>query len=264
MENKTLTVLMSAYNSEHFISETIDSILNQTFKDFIFLIIDDCSTDNTLKIIKEYEEKDKRIEIIKNNINLGFTNSLNNGIKRIKSDYIARMDSDDICDPTRFEKQMNYMQKHNLDICGTNLIYFDDKGELGRKKYRDVKDTILIESPICHASTIIKREYFDKYGGYNPEYKVAQDYDLWLKFYSKGAKFGIVPEYLFFYRQHPQMAKASKTKLTLKNTIKIKLNAMKNYGIKFGFRGWLRLIAEMILYLLPSRVILFLFYLKNK
>lgn len=262
--DKLISVIMPAYNAEKYISESIESILNQSYKNFEFIIIDDCSTDNTWNIILNYVNLDYRIKAYRNSENLKTSKTKNIALSYCTGKYIAVMDADDISEVNRFEKQLEYMEKYNLDVCGTDLIYFDENGEIGRKKYSDVTNTILIESPLCHSSSMIKKELFDKFNNYNQNINVAEDYELWLKFYSKGAKFGIVPEYLFYYRQHPNMSKSNKTKLTLKNTIKIKLNAKRNYNLKFGFKGNFRLLAEMILYLFPSKFILFLFYLKNK
>ena len=97
---------MSVYNGLPYLQKSIDSILNQTYKDFEFIIIDDCSTDKTWNILSEYAQKDKRIRLFKNEENLGLTKSLNKGLKVVQGEYIARMDGDDIALPERFEKQI--------------------------------------------------------------------------------------------------------------------------------------------------------------
>ena len=104
-----ISVIMSVYNDSKYLKDSIDSILNQTFKEFELIIVDDCSTDNSLEIIKEYALKDNRVKIIENNKNLGLAVSLNKAWKEAKYDYIARIDGDDICLLDRFEKQMNYL-----------------------------------------------------------------------------------------------------------------------------------------------------------
>src|SRR3990172_12530717 len=115
MNNPVITVLMSAYNAEKYLREAIESILNQTFKDFEFIIINDCSTDKTKKIIEEYANKDARIKLINNATNLGLTKSLNIGLKEARGEYVARLDADDVALPERLEKQYEFMNK-NRDI----------------------------------------------------------------------------------------------------------------------------------------------------
>src|SRR3989344_5781814 len=107
-----ISVLMPAYNARKYIGEAIESILNQTFKDFEFIIINDCSTDKTKKIIEEYANKDARIKLINNATNLGLTKSLNIGLKEARGEYVARLDADDVALPERLEKQYEFMEKN--------------------------------------------------------------------------------------------------------------------------------------------------------
>jgi len=118
MKEPKVTVLMPVYNGEKYLNEAIDSILGQTFKDFKFLIINDGSTDGTADILKSY--KDSRIKVTNNEKNIGLTKSLNKGLKMAKSEYIARMDADDISLPTRLQKQVEFMDSHpKVGVCGT-------------------------------------------------------------------------------------------------------------------------------------------------
>ena len=118
-ENKTckiekspmISVIMSTYNRENYLPAAMESILNQTYTDFEFIIIDDASTDNTAKLLQEYQEKDSRIVVISNPQNLGYNKNLTTGFKLAKGKYLARMDDDDISLPTRFEKQVDFLEK---------------------------------------------------------------------------------------------------------------------------------------------------------
>lgn len=261
MEKSLVSVLMPAYNAEKYIGEAIESILNQTYKNFEFIIVDDCSTDNTIKVIEKYMKKDKRIKLYKNKENSGVAITLNNGLNYCSGKYIARMDSDDISLPKRFEKQMKLLKETDADICSTNLVMFSGKKIIGRRIYnKDISKTIFIESPIGHATVILKKELFKKYGNYVPKFNSAEDYDLWLRFYSKGCKFVLCDEFLYKYRQHETTVKSQKTKKILKTTIKVKLNAKKKYKLKFGFKGNIRLIMENIFLLIPGKILLKLFY----
>ena len=117
-----LSVIMSVYNSEENLSDSIESILNQTYKNFEFLIMDDGSSDNSSEILGEYAKKDNRVKIFKNSDNLGLTKSLNILISSSKGEYLARQDSDDISSKDRFEKQLNYLSLNNLDACTVRAL----------------------------------------------------------------------------------------------------------------------------------------------
>src|SRR3989338_10709157 len=130
-----ISVIMSVYNGMPYLPEAVKSILNQTYKNFEFIIIDDASTDQSTKYLRFL--KDKRIKLIKNSKNLGLAASLNKALKFAKGEYIARMDADDISLPKRFEKQVKFFKKHpSVDICGTWVNLIDDVGKIiGEKKY---------------------------------------------------------------------------------------------------------------------------------
>lgn len=257
-----ISVLMPNYNCEKYLLDAIESILKQTYSQFELIIIDDCSSDNSWKIIQKYAKKDKRIKAFQNKQNSGVTVTLNNGLKHCNGKYIARMDSDDISDLERFEKQIRLLEKKKADICSTNLIMFNESGIIGKRKYNpNISSVILCESPIAHATVMLKKELFDKYGHYNPRFNSAEDYDLWLRFYSQNASFVLVDEFLYKYRQHSSMVKNIATKKTIRTTIAVKMNAWRNYGVTFGMKGWVRIGMEAILLLLPRTIILKLFYL---
>jgi glycosyltransferase involved in cell wall biosynthesis len=125
-----VSVLMPNYNCEKYIAEAIESILDQSFTDFEFIIIDDCSTDGSWKIIQEYAEKDARINAMKNEENLKICKTLNRGIEIAKGEYIARMDSDDIAKPEWLEKVFQeIVSDSNIGICGANFDVIDSKGK---------------------------------------------------------------------------------------------------------------------------------------
>lgn len=248
---------MPVYNSEKYLDDAIKSILNQTFSDFELIIIDDNSTDDSWNIIQKYAKKDKRIKSFRNEENMGCTKSLNQGLKQAKGKYIARMDSDDVSMPKRFEEQIKALKDY--DVIGSNIIFFDDKGKkLGKRKYsNDIDKIIREESPLAHPSTMFKRSLLkNKY--YDERFETAQDYALWIRFYLQGANFFIIQKELLLYRLHPTASKNRKTKITIRNTIKIKKQAKKQ-GLKIGFRGEIRLLLERLSLLMPRQLIIFLF-----
>lgn len=181
--NPKITVLISVHNGEKYLKEAVDSILNQDYKDFEFLIIDDASTDNTSKILNNYS--DPRIKIIKNITNLGLTKSLNIGIREARGEYIARMDADDISLSERLQIQIDFMDANKdiiltgswaqlIDQNGKNLSIAKVTDDINIIKY----SFILGKPPFIHSSWMFRKEIIKDLGGYNESYKNAQDFEL--------------------------------------------------------------------------------------
>ena len=169
MNNPVITVLMSAYNAEKYLREAIESILNQTFKDFEFIIINDCSTDKTKKIIEEYANKDARIKLINNATNLGLTKSLNIGLEEARGEYVARLDADDVSLSERLEKQLEFMNKNrDITLTGAWAEIIDEEGKAKGFIKGETDETALYFKDSIVAA-----------GGYNEKYVYAQDYELY-------------------------------------------------------------------------------------
>ena len=177
-----VSVLMPVYNGEKHIAAAIESILGQTFSDFKLLVVDDCSTDSSMDIVRSFD--DARIEILKNDKNLGLSAALNRGIEYCRSKYIARMDCDDICLPFRLEKQYEYMTaRPEISVCGSYVEAFGD-GENSLWKYPlendDIKCELIFNNAFAHPSVMFRRDDFAARGlFYNEGFKRAQDYELW-------------------------------------------------------------------------------------
>jgi len=207
-----VTVLMSVYNGETYLCEAIDSILNQTLTNFEFLIIDDASTDRTLKILQSYE--DPRIQLIRNCENLGLTKSLNKGIKLAKGEYIARMDADDISYPQRLEKQLFFLERNpDIGVLGTWTLNIDETGKsVGSEKFpvypETIKISIIFGYSLAHPSVMMRKNILNLVGGYDENIRYAQDYDLWIRCL-KITKISNYPDILLKYRIH--LTKISKT-----------------------------------------------------
>ena len=208
MISPKVSILMSAYNAQEYIREAIDSILNQTFHDFEFLIINDGSTDNSLNIIESY--KDPRIRLIHNKINLGLTKSLNIGLKEARGEYIARMDADDISLPNRFRWQMEYMEAHpDIVLISGNIEIIDAHGNSLWKSDK-VNDPDLIAWELLfhnyiggHSQVLFRRDIALQFGGYSEDCRYSQDYDLWSRF-SQKYNLAILPQVLIKWRSHEQ------------------------------------------------------------
>ena len=185
MNAPVVTVLMPVYNGEKYLTEAIDSILNQTFTDFEFLIINDGSTDNSETIILSYD--DSRIRYEKNETNLKLITTLNKGIELCKGKYIVRMDADDISALDRIEKQVEFMEKHpDVGLCGTWFERFDKTGKKGAAKYAPDHDVIcykhLYQLHLSHGTAIFRKSILDKLNfRFDKEYAHAEDYDLFTR-----------------------------------------------------------------------------------
>jgi glycosyltransferase involved in cell wall biosynthesis len=192
-----ISVLFPVYNAGLFLEHALISIFFQTYQNFEIIAIDDCSTDNSLEILYKYQEKNNRIKIIKNERNLGLIDSLNIGLTHCSGDYIARMDPDDYIDKERFKKQIDFLTiHHDFDAVSSWMESFDEKGFLKIIKYRenikDIKATLLFYSPVSHAASIFRASILKELA-YRPEYKYAEDYDLWFRFLQK-YKVGVIQE----------------------------------------------------------------------
>lgn len=230
--NPLISVVMSVYNGEKYLAEAIESILNQTYKNFEFIIVNDGSKDNSIEIIKSYMNQDNRIVLIDRE-NKGLPYSLNEGISIAKGEYIARMDADDISLPMRFKKQIDYMQKNELDVCGSYIELFGNnikeriiKNPLNND---DIRFSLLFFSSLAHPTVVFKKEVFKKVK-YNIEYKVAQDYQLWCDIVNASFKIGNIPEVLLNYREHEAQASIEKFKRQQDAAHKIALDYAKNLG----------------------------------
>lgn len=199
-----ITVLMSVYNGLPYLQESINSILNQSFKDFEFIIIEDCSSDTSLEVLKSYAKKDRRIRLIKNTENKGLGANLKKGVELAKGDYIARMDDDDISLPHRLQTQLDFAQANpEIDIIGSFATDINEKGDdIGLRKMPTSHEDIIKyiwTCPIIHPTALIKKESLLKAGSYGDE-KRRQDYALWFRCAKHSLKFANIPEPLLKYR----------------------------------------------------------------
>ena len=196
-----VTVLMTVYNVEQYLREAIDSILNQTYTDFIFLIINDCSQDNSEEVIKSYT--DPRIQYFKNEKNLGLTGALNVGVRMIDTKYIIRMDADDISVLNRFEILVNFMESHaDVGVFSSGLQRFgaDNSKWQFPQNNDDIKANLLFGPCIAHAPAIIRTAVMKDTNIYYRElYKQMEDYDLWYRLLPY-TNFANIHDILYMYR----------------------------------------------------------------
>lgn len=203
-----ISVLMPVYNAEKYLQEAVDSILNQTFTDFEFLITDDGSIDNSLKILRKYAQQDPRIILI-TQANMGYTKSLNNMLRKAKGKYIARMDADDIALPKRFALQVNFLENNpDYVAVGSRVLLIDPEGlpimPFSQQTHHEEIDRGHLAGKggmIVHPAVMIRREALIEINGYRQELEPAEDLDLFLRLAEVG-RIANIPETLFQYRMH--------------------------------------------------------------
>lgn len=202
--NTAISVIMPVLNGERYLKESIRSILDQTFPDFEFIIIDDGSTGNTEEIIKSFP--DSRIVYIKNDSNLGLSRSFNIGIRAARGRYIARMDADDISLSSRFERQIQFLEeKPDISIVGTIAIMIDENERKNKKINRpyshiEIKWRSLFSTPLIHP-TIMARVQVFKDNPYDESFHNSEDYELWSRLlFTTGIRFANIQDPLLFYR----------------------------------------------------------------
>ena len=204
----TLSVIMSVYNEPIvWIQQAVVSILNQSFRDFEFIIVlDNPNGDEQISLLEHYQKIDSRIVLLYNAENIGLAASLNKAIKVSSGRYIARMDADDIAMPERFQKQLDYLNQHqDIQVCGTWAKRFGNLPRLSYKKFKfpvspeQARIFSLFASPLVHPSVMVRAEVMKEYL-YNSELRKAQDYDLWCRLLCNDVNVASLPLYLIRYR----------------------------------------------------------------
>lgn len=224
-----VTVLMSVYNAGDYLVQAIQSILEQSFRNFEFLIINDASTDRSREIILSFN--DPRIVLVDNANNIGLTRSLNKGLKLARGRYIARMDADDIAMPERLKKQVDFLDAHpDYGLVGTYFQLYPS-GKIMRVPVQDeeIRTFMLFSNTFAHPSVMFRKELVDRYQlYYNEELLAAQDEELWYRM-SKYGKIYNLPEVLLQYRVHPDQISSSRHQLQQSISMQIKWQKIKDF-----------------------------------
>lgn len=227
---------MPVYNGALYLRESIDSVLRQTFTNFEFIIIDDGSTDKTQEIVESYS--DLRIKLVKNSKNLGIVDSLNIGLVKATGEYVIRVDADDICVRTRFEKQVKFMDGHpTVGVCGSAIRIFSRIPVIGMTivkpvSHREIVSEMLFRNVIQHPTVILRKNLFQKYKlRYRSLYPHAEDYDLWSR---AGRLFDLanLREALLYYRYHSKSIGATSNIVQQANVRQVRQEYWKSLGIK--------------------------------
>ena len=192
-QSPLISVIMSVRNDGINVGKAIRSILDQSYSNFEFLILDDFSTDNTYEKIKKF--KDSRITIFQNSENLGLTKSLNLILNKSKGEYIARQDSDDVSFKERFENQLKFIKKHNLDACTTRAVTKSSNRKIpGLSSSISPKILVKFKNPFIHGSLIIKKNIISQINLYDEKFYYAQDFKLFSDLINNNYKIKILKE----------------------------------------------------------------------
>ena len=232
---KRISILMAVYNCADTLEEAIDSLYNQTYKDFKLILCDDGSTDNTYKIAQSYANKYDNIVLLKNEKNLKLGASLNRCLEHADTEYVARMDGDDISLPTRFEKEINFLDTHpEYAVVSCPMIHFDETGDWGKGKAEATPNKYSFKkgTPHAHAPCMIRTSVLKEVQGYTVNKYLArvEDYYLWYKVYKAGYVGYNLQEHLYKMRDD----KNAMSRRTLKSryySFLVKKHVLKELGV---------------------------------
>ncbi len=228
-----VSIIMPVYNADNYLSSSIESILNQTFCNYEFIIINDGSTDTSLDIIKKFANVDARIVVLNNKQNTGYVQCIETGLRRSKAEFIARMDADDISLPTRLEKQYSFMQNNKaIGVCGTWFKVFGNSDfEVKHPVWHDeIKIKMIGFNCIGHPTVMIRKELLEKYF-FDNLYVPCEDYHLWSQLIHI-TRFHNIPDFLLLYRDHPTNISKEKKITGEENELKIGIMQIGRLGLK--------------------------------
>jgi len=204
---KKVSFILSCYNSQNTISKSIESLLNQTYKNIEILLLDDGSTDNTYKICSDYERNNSQIVLFRNEVNIGLTKSLNFLYKKASGDFIARQDGDDYSHKERIEKQLNFIINNNLDGCTTRAQIIGTKKVIPKlSRLLPVGFVLKYKNPFIHGSLLLKKEILFNNNGYDERFVYAQDYKLMKDLVTSNNKIRIMNSTLYFLNMNDNIS----------------------------------------------------------
>ena len=269
-QNKPLvSVIMPVYNAGDFLDPAISSILNQTYRNLELIIVNDASKDKSGKIIAKYQRLDKRVRVVtlKHNINQGGDAAGNIGYKLAKGKYVARMDGDDIAEPTRIEKQVVYMERHpRAAVLGTQAKVIDRESRVVGVKnvptsHADILREFFTFHPMIHPTVLVRKSMIKREQLYQTDYHANNDYLTFFDLITCGAKFANLDEPLLLYRIHGENDSLAHVKRNFINSLKIRYRAVTQMGYKPSINSMLKLLVQAgIVFALPERLTIELYY----
>lgn len=204
---KRISVVLPTYNRSKYLPKSIDSILSQTFSDFELIIVDDCSSDDTEKIAREYELKDSRITVIRNDVNRKLPASLNIGFAKASGDYLTWTSDDNMYKPDAFRIMLSYLERHQVPLVCADMEIIDEKDTKANTEF--MKDYHFDESKIYFENIVrgcflYKHDILERVGFYNENLFGLEDYEYWVRIYKEYGKIGYIDECLYQYRIHSE------------------------------------------------------------
>lgn len=227
-----ISVALPVYNASATIAATLDALVHQTYREFNVVLADDASSDNSREIVESYRNR-LEINILENPINLGISRTRNKLLAHIDAPYIAILDHDDICHPTRLARQIEFLQEHpEVDICGSAVTYFTDNADIAASMHvlrhpaedAAIRTTFIHHTAMVHPSAMARNSFFQDVGEYDAQYSPAEDYDLWCRAALAGKKFANIDDSLLYYRIHPKQTSQVQAEKMVKMDILIKRN----------------------------------------
>ena len=249
-----MSVIMPVYNTNpEYLNFAMESIMHQTFKDIEIIVVDDCSNLSTVKLLRQFYERDKRIKLYRNDKNCGVAYSLNKGMAVVdcNSKYIVRMDSDDISLNDRLEHQYQFMEKyHDIDFCSANVEYIDSDGKRLFKipRYRSSKSImadLVFRCSIYHPTVVIRKHSVEHFDKLYDEGSKCEDYRLWIKLRMNGLKYKYSHKKVLLYRKHAQQITQQKIAEMLNENISI----VNQYLLWLGLETNLEKTASFVRYM---------------
>ncbi len=253
---------MGIYNCAPYLQEALDSLYAQTFQDFEIILCEDGSTDNTYEVAYYNKEQHPNIVLLRNQENLGLNKTLNKCLKEAKGEYVARMDGDDVCDKSRFEKEVRFLDGHpEYAIVSCPMIHFDENGEFARGHggNEPTKLDFIGNTPFCHAPCMIRREAYITVGGYTEDERLLrhEDYNLWMKLYAAGYRGYNLTECLYSMRDDRNALNRRKANWTsIRNTAYSTFLACRT--LHLPLRGYLYCFKKPLILFMPSCLYLYL------
>ena len=228
-----VTVLMPTYNVAPYVKEAVDSVLRQTYRDFELLIMDDCSTDNTVEVVRSID--DPRIRIVQNEKNVGLAENLNRGLALIETEYVARMDGDDIAEPYWLEHEVSVLDSHpDIGICSGGFERFGATKSLVRfpERHEDIQANMLFECSVI-VPTFRMSLYRDHGLRYRSDAFPAEDYRFWAECL-RVTKIYNLQETLFHYRMHPSQICTARREEQQSKVAQVRLFMLEWLSTDFG------------------------------
>lgn len=254
MPEARISVIMGIYNCASTLVEALDSLYAQTYQNFKIILCEDGSSDDTYQVAARYAAKRDNIILLRNERNMGLNYTLNRCLEHVDTEYIARMDGDDISLANRFEKEINFLDEHpEYAVVSGPMIYFDEQGDFktGHGRGEIKKEDFIHGTPICHAPCMARTEVIKAVGGYSVNDKLlrVEDYHLWFKVFTAGYKLYSLSEPIYKMRDD-RNAKMRRNWVTRRNEAYVKYVGFKMLGLPWRYNVYC--LRPILIYCLPG------------